>query len=291
MKDGFFEAEILADSLSPNGSRLITIRARTPRSALNQWVRHRSMSFSVGSSRARPVKRQMKLIQCPIVFWGREKKGMVAGDEIPHPKMARIFWDLFGWFVSKGCLILNKGFKLHKQEANRPLEAFMFVDVVATGVFEAWEHFLALRVPHDAQPAIQKTAIQCGIEIYKSKPKKLSVGEWHLPYILEEEISKYPIEQCVKASAARVARTSYKNHDGSNCDIDKDIKLYEQLVNDKHMSPLEAQARATAFRGNGRLSGNLPGWIQHRKEVDSGDFLKFDWNIIKGVLDGSKYVV
>lgn len=282
-RDGFYSAKVIADSLGPNWSRLATLEVRCPRYVLNQWVRHRSFSFSVGSSRARPVKRQAKLIRCPIVFWGQECKGMAAHEEIPYPKLALLFWNVFSWFVKQGCFILNKGFKLHKETSNRPQEAFMFVDVVATATLEAWEHFFSLRIHDGAQREIQKTAILCAKCIRDNVPTKLDSGEWHLPYIYEEEKEKYPIIDLIKASAARCARTSYRNHDGSKCDFLKDVSLYDRLLKDRHFSPLEAQARATIYRGNGRYSGNLPGWIQHRKEVEEGNFSKFDWSLLDEV--------
>lgn len=290
MEKSKYEASVIEDSLSPNGSRLTTMQLRLPRLILAEITRHRSFSFSVGSSRARPFKRQRDLISCPIIFWGKQRAGMSATEEIKNPALAELIWNyaaycaiFFGWLLNK--------LGVHKQITNRLIEPFIFVDVVMTGTGEAWLHLFALRIEKTAQPEIQYITRLAARAYRDSKPKKLISGEWHLPYISDEEKDnvKYGtlFQRLVKASSARCARTSYKNHDGTRCNLDKDVELYDRLLKDLHLSPLEHVARATAFRAHGPQCGNFPGWIQHRKEVEPSQFLPFDW----GVLDGRDYEV
>ena len=95
-----------------------------------------------------------------------------------------------------------------------------------------------------------------------STPKSLQYGEWHLPYITEEDIMENNIEDLCKISAARCARVSYKAYDGSSS-VEADIKLADKLINDKHMSPLEHVA--TPAEPDKYIASNFRGWNQYRK--------------------------
>lgn len=95
-----------------------------------------------------------------------------------------------------------------------------------------------------------------------SIPRPLRYGEWHAPYVNDFEYdelgSLVPI-----VSAARCARVSYNNHDGSHPKVLLDISLFERLALAKppHMSPLEHQARPALKNSPSR---NYVGWSQFR---------------------------
>lgn len=98
----------------------------------------------------------------------------------------------------------------------------------------------------------------------ESSPNQLKAGEWHIPFggkeysttnttILEEiaeelnkSITEYPEDVSLKVSVARAARLSYLTFDGE-IDYKKDIKLHDQLLENKHMSPFEHCARAMSL--------------------------------------------
>ena len=129
-----------------------------------------------------------------------------------------------------------------------------------------------------------------------STPKKLGVGQWHLPYVnLDEEIN-LNLEILKKISVARCARVSYRAFDGTPSPIEKDLELFDRLLVSQplHASPAEHQATPDTLQWiqtiavaspkdyeNGdddetllhtseqwlhpELHGNFTGWCQYRK--------------------------
>lgn len=160
-----------------------------------------------------------------------------------------------------------------------------------------WDNFFALRCHPDAQPEIKELAMAIRDAMAKSIPRILEEGEWHLPYVSDEERSAFgPIqahlrggpggfqawttqmeaELCCKLSAARCARVSYMLHDGTVPNIAKDLELYERLVGSApiHASPIEHQATPDEWIrwadqwDKPELHGNFVGWKQYRKMVE-----------------------
>jgi len=88
----------------------------------------------------------------------------------------------------------------------------------------------------------------------QSTPNKLVRGEWHLPFVTDDDIESYTEhDQCarvrwdilIKLSAARCARTSYNKNMGKS--INDDIKLADMLLKEQHFSPFEHQGKAIDF--------------------------------------------
>ena len=120
-----------------------------------------------------------------------------------------------------------------------------------------------LRAEKSAEPNICYEATLMGIEFLKSKPKKLTAGDWHIPFIREEE-KTLSLEDQKIMSVARCARSSYNNFYGKN-DFESDKKLFNLLKESGHWSPFEHQAEA----GVSDLGGNFGKyWKQHRKTVE-----------------------
>lgn len=169
---------------------------------------------------------------------------------------------------------------IHKQDANRLLEPFMWHETLVTSTY--WQNFLDLRISEYAQPEIKALAILVREALKASNPETSWI---HLPFGDASKINKKSwksIEDAMLASASECARISYKdrstmaNKDGSD--------LGRRLLSQRHMSPFEhiavdANHASNVSTGiavkldeiNGRdLSSNLsPEWIQFRRIVSA----------------------
>ena len=146
-----------------------------------------------------------------------------------------------------------------------------------------------------AEIHIQALAESMWDAMNESTPRKLKAGEWNIPFGDNVEYyvgsEGYDIlcdkritgnELSIKISTARCARLSYMTHDGE-IDYEKDIKLHDGLLRDKHMSPFEHCAKAMNddeyylfSKGmDGQKShehgwcNNFRGWIQYRYLVEN----------------------
>jgi thymidylate synthase ThyX len=141
-----------------------------------------------------------------------------------------------------------------------------------------WYNFFALRCHPDADPTMRALAEAMRDAINGSKCSPL--GD-HLPYITDTDVAfahgdiggENAYDLLAKISAARCARVSYLNHDGSDADIAKDLALADHLLQSKHMSPFEHQATADTHTHHWgwaapQLHGNLKGWKQYRKTIE-----------------------
>lgn len=278
-----YQAKILLDSKAPSGYRLTTFILTYPRFIHSEFMTHRVASKNSASSRALPVKKTLDTISInPVipVEWGTAKSGMQAGEETEHTQLAEKIWldaskqmivaaqklaglvsvNSVGDIVSDdfpGAIKLN----LHKQIVNRIVEPWMWMTVVCSAT--DYDNFFSLRCHPDAQPEIQKLAYMMKDVYENNHPKLLQEGDWHLPFIQEDE-EELDLEIKKKIAVARCARVSYLTHDGKR-DIEKDIELYDRLINGSgkgHWSPFEHVAMSTSYCNS---SGNFNGWIQYRK--------------------------
>ena len=152
----------------------------------------------------------------------------------------------------------------HKQVCNRPLETWFNVTVIVTAT--EWANFYRLRNHSKAQPEIRALA-EAMLEAHnQSIPRPLKRGEWHTPFVTEDELDELGLSTALKVSTARCARVSYLNNEGKRSTLEEDMKLYGRLVGEipRHSSPAEHQATPL---GRDELSGNFVGWLQHRKLI------------------------
>lgn len=236
--------KILKDSINPEGNRLTTFHLRFPRLILAQFNTHRVFSRNAASSRAIPTNTLVKRVKSdPIIpAWTKNQKGMtgpqMTADEVRDLNSSYLSLVLD---VADRVEEMSGQFSPHKQNINRLLEPFMWVDVIVSAT--DWDNFLGLRIADDAQEEIEIVAKSIAISLYDNEPSPIDWGEWHLPYLLDEE-SKLPQTKRIKISAARCARVSYKPHDMDKCDIDRDLELADSLIQSGHWSPFEHQAQA-----------------------------------------------
>lgn len=286
------EAKVVADSAHDN-YRLVTFQLRIHRFMLAEITRHRILSFSVASNRAVPTWKVIdRVIEDPALplQYGLNQRGMVAENfhtGSDHVLCNKIYLEARDVAVDYANSLVNE-MDVHKQTASRLLEPFQWCDLIVTGT--EWDNFFWLRLDENAQPEIQEVARKMKEAMESSTPNVLRQGDWHLPYVGDEE--SLSLEEKKLCSAARVARVSYLNHDKTYPDPEKDIRLAEMLMRDHHWSPFESQATPMKITNGYKTglwslkkvleepgyshvdcnldvwSGNLRGFIQHRKLLD-----------------------
>lgn len=262
-------AQVICDSTSPAGTRITTLQLRYPKFIHGEFMTHRAFSRNASSSRAIPVKRMIEDIQrdpAMPVFWGSNKPGMQAGEEVFDKETVR---DL--WLISRDEAISHVeelvDFGLHKQIANRILEPWCHINVVVTAT--DWSNFFALRRHKNAQPEMRVLADRIWEAMQVSVPTVVGTGSWHLPYITEEDFSLRKGDDLIVMSVARCARVSYMTHEMKKPTFSEDRKLYDRLVNafPMHASPAEHQATPDDREITPSFWGNFHHWRQYRKTL------------------------
>lgn len=270
------DVKVIADSINKGGDRITTMQLKYPRFIHSEFMTHRAFTRNASSSRAIPVIKMILAVwndPAMPVYWGSNKPGMQAGDELsPFGRLAaKVLWKGSGKVMCVAAWIMSK-LGLHKQVANRLLEPWQHIHVVVTST--EWENFFKLRCHPDAQPEFQALAKKMKAVLAVSRPQEVVHGDWHLPYINFFEKWSLNIEEAVQVSAARCCRVSYVNHDGHQSPLDKDLALYHSLVNadPPHMSPVEHQAAALP----GHHYANFKGWASHRWMLEESVGYKLD---------------
>lgn len=292
---------------SKDHKTIYTIRMRYPRPIHGEIMTHRVFGRNARSSRAVPVKTMLNEVRnTPYIpwHWGKNQKGMQAEEECntdvsiykdtgASPVSNKEAWLLAANYSADVAeAFMEAGY--HKQNPNRLLEPFSWIDTLVTST--DWDNFLWLRDHEHAEPHLQDLARLVKQAIDEAKVYTLYGDAWHIPYINEDDmdyvlnnglIPAFNISTLLKISAARCARISYKPFDGDSS-YEKELARYDQLVSSDrvHASPLEHQATpdnkvGTRYIGgndnkpklkkilwsNEHLHGNLDGYIQARKLV------------------------
>lgn len=268
------EATSILASVDAAGKRIDTLLLRYPRFIHAEFMTHRQFSRNASSSRAIPVERFIEDVErdpAMPVFWGKNQKGMQAREEL-SPSIAGamgVRWLMAcedAIYHARGML----GNDAHKQIVNRLLEPFAHINVVVTAT--EWDNFMALRDHEDAQPEIRALAQAMKAEMLYAPVQRLSIGQWHLPFVTPEEIREYqglmdPTRNLRAVSSARCARTSYLTHDGRKSSLAEDIALGERLTKSRpfHASPFEHQATPYVPGFHDETDQrNFRGWVQNR---------------------------
>ena len=233
---------------------------------------HRCFSRNASSSRAIPINKMIEAVEtepAKPVFWGTNQAGMQAvtqleGDELT---VAKVEWNIARNRAVDSCNMLNYN-KLHKQIANRVLEPFAHITVVATSSEKGLLNMFGLRAHKDAQPEYQVLTYKMLKNWLKSKPTKLDYGQWHVPFYENPTVfgpNPTDIDQ-IKIATGRIARVSYLTHDGIR-DEAKDIELHDRLASSGHWSPFEhcAMAIKTDLLYSQQRSNFGSNWLQYRK--------------------------
>lgn len=275
------KAEIIEDSVAsdvygPIHKRLTTFRLTYPRFVHAELMTHRVFSRNASSSRAIPIKKMLAAVwsnPAMPIYWGANQAGMQARAELEGFRLwlAKQVWRKSRYLALATAWTLDK-IGMHKQIANRILEPWGHITVVVTAT--EYANWFVLRTHPDAQPEIRELAIQMEYLYRTNVPRELDPGEWHLPFITQEERdAEHSLTDLIKVSVARCARTSYYTHDNKVTSLIADIALHDKLIVSQpmHASPAEHQARPDAWVFPGwsypELHGNFIGFIQYRKTL------------------------
>jgi len=263
-------ATVVLDSVSAQGSRLTTMEVTCHRFVLAELNTHRQFSRNSGSSRAIPVSKQLDRVRhqpAMPVSWPAERPGMQGGDELGESDSAQAA-DL--WIQARDNAVATAEslveLGVHKSVVNRLLEPFSWHTVIISAT--EWDGFWDQRCSPLAQPEMREVALLMRSAYLDSRPDELAVGEWHTPYVIDEDLSLGVADRC-RVSVARCARVSYLTHDGRRS-VEKDLDLYQSLVGavPMHASPLEHVA--TPAPAGESPAGNFRGWRQLRHTVEGG---------------------
>ena len=268
-------AECIAASTYGGRNNIYTLVTRSPKYIDAELRTHRMLSQNSSSSRAIPLKRMIEQVeQDPFVpsDWRLNQKGMQGYDVIEDDETICKLRQAWIEAMQAAVFYAKEIDFVHKQHVNRLLEPFAWQWKVITAT--EWRHFFDLRLAENAQPEIQILAHQMCAAIRDAAPRYIDDG-WHMPFVGQDEIERYSVDENLMVSAARCARISYANHGTGRVDRDADIKLANSLIREGHMTPFEHQARrldvgqeSHATRDDGLWSGNFRGWLQHRKTIE-----------------------
>lgn len=255
--------------------RIATFTLKIPKFIWGHIISHRTLSRNSASSRAIPAKHIRKeVLHNPFIpiYFGENKAGMQSGKPLNGTRLwfAKKIW-LWSRYVPVFLHFLGEKIGMHKEVVNRILEPWLIVDIIVTAT--EWKNFISLRTNMVVQPEMRYVAEQINALLNEKTPAILSAGEWHLPFILENE-KRLDLETKKKICSARCARVSYSLFNSNISDVESDLKLCEKLSLSGHWSPFEhvAQAMVSLER-----SGNFVGWKQYRKEFEEengGDYEK-----------------
>lgn len=145
-------AKIVADSISPQGDRLISVLCTFPRIILAEVNTHRMLSKNTSSSRAIPFKKMVEAIEndpfIPIA-WQKEHTGMQGYEYFTDKEQIEELVE--EWLYVRNTSVTQAkilhDMKATKQLVNRLLEPFMWTTMLITGSKEGWDNFFNLRCP------------------------------------------------------------------------------------------------------------------------------------------------
>tara|TARA_R110000868_G_scaffold9415_1_gene46997 strand:- start:110 stop:1042 length:933 start_codon:yes stop_codon:yes gene_type:complete len=275
-----YNAVVLADSINQD-VRLTTMQITFPRFILAELNTHRVLSRSSASSRAIPIKKRIdEVIKNPFIpeYWGVNQKGMQAYTALEEHVVTMAEGE---WLSARDSAVRHatrlNSLNIHKQTVARVLEPYLWHTAIVTAT--EWENFFALRISPEAQPEFRRIAELMRDAMNENAPRELGIGDWHLPFIDEDDRvtvrAVVPDENVAtylaRISAARCARVSYLTHDGRR-DHQEDLNLANRLSSAGHMSPFEHVAQVSALPIHTMHEFSSKPWICYQcgVEVDWG---------------------
>jgi hypothetical protein len=253
---------------------------------------HRVFSKNAASSRAIPAAKLLALVRSEPMLplhLGMNQSGMSADQELPPDVQVRILevWEELGGLIADKVEYMNK-LGLHKQVVNRPLEAMLPIKVVATGTEH--ENFFDLRDSVFAQPEFALLARKMREAREASIPRVLQPGEWHLPYVTDDDRAWVAKSSCAMEwdvertlcwlASARCARVTHALGGLTAKEIAEEIVKGKDLFAVRHMSPFEHVATPADF--SGATQADIDALIYHLATPESKCPAVFDVRNLRG---------
>lgn len=263
---------------------LSTLLLRYPRFIHAEFMTHRAFSRNAASSRAVPVSKLIADVrENPVVplHWGKNQPGMQASEETSEKitySLGHTSGGVFkgfneyaqtptaSWLRARDMAVqMAQAFHdagYHKQIVNRLLEPFAHITVLVSAT--EWDNFLELRDHPDAEPHIAMLAREIRACLEREDDiVDLAPGEWHMPFISDEERASFVSSDLVMLSTARCASTSYKTVDGFDMTLERATAVYHKLIDSHpmHASPAEHVAMADRWVRTGP-SIKEPHWLR-----------------------------
>lgn len=256
-------ATVICDSIN-DGNRITSVEIVYPRYIHADLMSHRCFSRSASSSRATPFCVTINEVKTDPVFFdelGKNQSGMQAKETLSKDE-AQSFkedWSSLGRLVADRVEQMENKYHLHKQILNRALEPWSRIHALITST--EWSNFFALRLSGFAQPEMKNLALAMIQSMRISTPSESRV---HLPFVEHSFSDEHEITKIALAnSVARCARISYARLDGRPQSDSDDLRLYDSLSRNRHMSPFEH----IAFADRGWFA-NFYGWRSARYNIE-----------------------
>jgi hypothetical protein len=275
-----YQCSILADSVGPHGYRLTTFEVEFPRMILADYTRHRSLSYSFESTRARPTELLIEQVRNdPYVPLARKRAKGMGGGELLTPKEQADFEAWWRQGARQAADIAERLLFIGKEHNGRILEPYAWISGIISGT--EWENFFGLRCPPPGEAPDNRFPPQIELQIiadmqrdlYRSnKPTELEYGDWHLPLWNGQEDVNQAWEDVTdslfppKVCAGRIATVSYKKHHLQGSVNEAYGRWQNTLAPLAHWSPGEHPAKAVAYEPHLLQNlGNFVGFKQLRK--------------------------
>lgn len=294
-----YRAKVIAATMPQDShTEIVTMVVRFPRCILPEMNTHRVFSRNSASSRARSIHSTINSVldDYYVPLFTHNKPGM-SGEFLvgKNYEKAALAWDdarmsaiesavklVLGENYNKGLTVTenlwnykNRIYRtekdsgsVHKQNANRLIEPFLFHEMIITST--RWSNFFKLRLDQEhAQPEMFAIAKLMHHAIENASPNK---SETHVPFAQGEndnsdfEATKNRVAEAV-CSCARISYVS----PGQGRKLDE-VEFVERLLDDHHMSPFEHSAIYIPEDLRENIApGNLHGgWVSYRQLIDSG---------------------
>ena len=268
------EVKIIADTIF-NRNRVTTFEITLPHIIVPEFLTHRMFSRNAASFRAIPTSKFLKNVQFTPTKFPKNRAGMSSEEWLEGAReiAANCIWA-FGKVSAKVCTYALSKLGVHKQIANRPVGPYSYTTYVVTSNEFGFNNFFEQRCDRNAQPEMYELALYMRSKWYESTPQTYP---FHIPYspysepgftnFCEDRREKggheWPYDLVRKIATARLARISYLNHGSEVIDYEKDLKLFESLVEKRHMSPFD---HILEYDQNW-TKGIYPNWFSYRDEV------------------------
>jgi hypothetical protein len=281
--------DLIASTRLPNGAVFASWKVKLPAFLDGEARTHRQRSHSAASFRARTTASMIRdVLDDPFVrwHWSLNEPGM-QGHTLPDKETiarAEKAW-LDARIPIVDVVTQLAADKLHKQECNRLLQPWAWMQYVITTRISHMPHFESLRIEGGAERHFYDIATEMRRTLAEHGPA--IDREAHLPFVSDVDAERYSVRNAARASATRCRRASlFRAGEREQSRIDDDVRLglEAEATRPLHATPFEHQVWCSVEGIQRNLAGNFAdldsdnmptrdGTTQHRKVLD-GEYLR-----------------